>query len=221
MSEKENSIIPSYATAIFNPDLAVITEDWIEFELDELIESSELVDVAEKIPLVKTVVSVYKTGKNILDVFKTKKILCFLQSLANENIDEKELEKRKLAFKNNEKWVFKEIETIAIYIEKSSSSKKSVIQAKLYAALLRSEIEYKEFVEFMCLADMLIVDDLDMLVHMHIHQDCKNISRVKCNRLQALGLMDKCSLVTFDSLNTDKFIVSDLGHQLCNILNWI
>ena len=98
--------LKNIGASLFNDDLKDVTIDIAEISIDSFLEEDSILN---KIPMVKTVVGVYKTASNIRDMFELKKLFVFLQQFQNGQVDEGELEKRRKAYENNEKWFYKEV----------------------------------------------------------------------------------------------------------------
>ena len=89
---------------------------------------------------------------------EVKKQLRFLRTLSKGSVNQKELNKRRIAYQNKEKWGYREIEQLCLFISRSNDINKSRIQAYLYISLVNKDIDYKDFVEYLQIIDMLLIE---------------------------------------------------------------
>ena len=95
-------IVKSAANTLFNDATKDLSMDIVEMGLDSIIDN----EILKELPFVKTVYTITKTSLAIKEKFLLKKFLNFIKSFNEHNVDEKEIEKRKKAIDNNEKWIY-------------------------------------------------------------------------------------------------------------------
>lgn len=215
---EEKKYIQPFAESVLDKTYDV-SVDFCELGLDAIIESicaSPLPEIVKDIPIVKNVVCLGRVGIDAINTIRLKKQLTFINALRREQCDQKELERRKKALANGDKWIFKEIESLYIYLERCSGYEKARLHAKIYATLLNNEITYDDFYEFLQIIDMLFLEDLDQLKR--IHEQDSNYIESKCCRLLSVGVLNGLISMYPGTSRIDKFEITDIGNKLYSVL---
>ena len=149
----DSNISDSMAKSIFNNEIIQnMTDETFDKILDGI--GFTVPDILRDIPVFKYVVSLYSLSSDIIKCMEVKRQLRFLRELSKCSVNQKELNKRRIAYQNKEKWVYREIEQLCLFISRSNDVNKSQIQAYLYISLVNKDIEYKDFVEYLQVVDM-------------------------------------------------------------------
>lgn len=170
-----------------------LSMDIVEIGLDSVIEN----EILKELPFVKTVYAIAETSLAIREKFLLKKFLNFIKSFNEYDVDEKEIDKRKIAIKNNEKWIYKEIEFLIIYLDDMDSVRKSKLLAKLYNEYLNKNINWERFCQFTEITNRLFSYDIDRIIEFYNYsspESNKGLSYfdlTSYSRLVGLGLMEK------------------------------
>lgn len=143
------NIIYEIEKTIFDDPLSDLAIDYLDIGLDMILDS----EIIEAIPVVKTFVSLYKGTMSIKERFFAKKLMIFASEIYSGQVSEEEIEKRKIAIKNNEKWVKKEIENIVIFLDKFDFAYKAKLLAKLYILFLNKKVGLERYINMISIID--------------------------------------------------------------------
>lgn len=190
------NISDSMAESIFNNE---IIQNMTDEAFDNILDTIGFVvpDIIRDIPIFKYTVSIYSLANDIIKRVELKKQFRFLRELSKGNINQKELNERRIAYVNKKKWVYREIEQLCLFISRSNDVNKSQIQAYLYISLVNKDIEYKDFVEYLQIIDMMFIEDVKELIDIFEQGKNHKYDYARCFRLQALGMLtggDNCLL---------------------------
>lgn len=188
------NIIDSAANTIFNDEVKDLSMDILEVCIDTILDN----DILKELPFVKTVHAVAKTSISIKERFLVKKFLYFINGFQSHTIEQKEVDKRKLAIKNNEKWIYKEIEYIVIYLDNIDSTTKSKLLGILYNEYLNGKFDWEKFCQLIEIVNKMLSYDIPLFVEFYKHCTStldKNkgfyYDLTSYSRLTGLGLIEK------------------------------
>ena len=193
-------------------------------------------EVLKNIPIVKTVGALAKVSLAIRDKHLLKKLLFFVETLNQGNAKPEEIEKRKKAAQNNEKWLRKEIELITIHIDRLDELEKAQLTAAFYIEYLNQNISWIQYREYLAIIERVFFQDFIQLLNIYdavlqnekvkeyIEQGfdggvvTKMISELNCDRLIAVGLVQvKRTPVLNGNMLTD-YNLTGLGLKLAEVL---
>ena len=150
-------------------------------------------------------------------------------------MDEDALKKRKEAYRNKEKWFFREVENLVVYMSKFTSITKAKLQAEIYMDYLNGNITWERYMEsldvllhlFLCDVPHLLeiyraeVDaalDYDDIVDFHTKIKTE-FKAIECKRLMAIGLLHQLHPMSFGFSLDNYFITSDTGRYFCDVIS--
>ncbi len=187
-------IVKSAANTLFNDATKTLSMDIVEMGLDSVIDD----EVLKELPFVKTVYAVAKTSLAIKEKFLLKKFLNFIKLFNEHDVDEKEIVKRKKAIEKNEKWIYREIEILMIFLDNMDSVKKSKLLAILYGEYINRNIDWERFCQYIEIANRLFSYDIELLVEFYRYSTNSMqkgngfyYDLTSYSRLSGLGLMEK------------------------------
>lgn len=196
--------------------------DYTELGIDSFINDGVLKDI----PIVKTIVSVLKIGKNVHDRNLLKQSLNFIKEFNNGNIDEEKLQNYKIEIEKNTKKCEKELERVLLLLNNFIDVQKSIILAKLFRAYINEQINWNEFCEFSEIINRLFIQDIQILKGIkdkNIDIMSNREDEFRIERLYSLGLIGlSFNPVTYDDLKNGHINsgrnISPLGRKLCEII---
>lgn len=147
MEQKE---IEKIAEEIINPNLD-LSIDYGEIALDEFLGEG----ILKEVPVVKTLISLIKTGIAIRERFFIKKFLVFLTELHSKSLPKQTLEDFKTKFESNQNYREKITEQVLIHIESLNSIKKARILACLFNSHIDGHYDWNRFVDLALALDKL------------------------------------------------------------------
>ena len=104
----------------------------------------------------------------------------------------------------------------------------------MYRDLLNEDINYGEYEEYLTILDQLFIGDLSYLLEVisfifNNKEDCfdyekiddisTHFDKVKCARLQSLGLLEGIITSRVGSSTIDRYFPTDQGHYMYSVLN--
>lgn len=144
-----SDIIYELEKSIFEKPIDDLTIDYLDIGLDMITDNQ----IIKNIPVVKTLFTFFKAGMSIKDRFFAKKLLIFANQIYAGNPSDIEIQKRKKAIKNHEKWIEKEIEEIVLFIDKFDFAYKAQMLAKLYVSFINGIISYDKYLNLLPIID--------------------------------------------------------------------
>lgn len=162
--------------------------DYIEIGIDSFIND----EILKEIPIVKSIVSVLKIGKNIHDRNLLKQTLTFINEFNKNNISKEKLNKYRESIENNNKKCEEELGRVLLLLNSYVDKEKSTMLARLFKAYINMEINWNKFCEYSEIINRLFIQDLDLLKKIYYSQvndtsDRNDIYRVE--RLNSLGII--------------------------------
>lgn len=207
---EENALSTSLFESIRDNVLPPLA-DFAESGLDAITEDETL----KSIPVISTVISVFKIGKSIKERFTLKKFAAFLEEIRNETCDEEKREKYYRKFQDNKRERNKELEYLLILIDRYLSTDKAIMLAKLYLAFLDDTIMWQELASYAEILDRILPIDYGVLV-----SDTQRTITIRNNvadqvlRLVSLGLFCEDSNGSpFVEYGDGGFAVTDFSMQ--------
>lgn len=155
--------VDSIMKSLFTEELVSAGIDIAEVSIDDLIESEEL----KKIPIVNTVYGLAKTSLAIRDRFLLKKLLIFIKDLDQGNAKTEEIEKRRKAAENNEKWFKKEVEFITIHLDRLDELEKTRITSFFYIEYINQRISFSQYREYLAIIERVFFQDFMQLLDIY------------------------------------------------------
>lgn len=227
---KELTIRP-FTEVLLSDEIKDIGIDVSELLLDLTLDG---IPVLKDIPMLKTFLAAGQTAKNIQAWAEWKNQLAFLTQLKAGNVDEKGLKKRNKAFQNKEKWIFREVEALVVYMAKYTSTEKAKLQAELYKDFINGVITQNQFNEGLDVLLHLFMSDIPHLLE--IYQAEKEVGLTEsdfddfsekihtkfdatiCRRLMASGLLHQLHPMSYGFSMDNYFVTSDTGKYFCEII---
>ena len=134
--------------------------DLVEIGLDAIMEN----ELLKSVPILRTVISLYKIGDSILERHNLKKLAMFLDEINNGIGDEQKREDYQQKFRSNEKYRNQQIEYLLLLINRYIGYEKPKMLAKLYLAYLDKTISWNEVVAYSTIIDTLLPEDITFLL---------------------------------------------------------
>lgn len=218
--------------SVFLDEFTSLGIDIAEMGIDSLLDS----EVLKNIPIVKSVGAIAKVSLAIRDKYLLKKLLIFIESLNKGNAKPEEIEKRKEAANNNEKWLRKEIELITIHIDRLDELEKAQLTAAFYIEYINQNISWIQYREYLAIIERVFFQDFIQLLDIYnavlqndkvkeyIEQGfdggvvSKMISELNCDRLIAVGLVQAKRTPVLNGNMLIDYNLTGLGLKLAEVL---
>lgn len=231
----ELDLIKPFEETIYKEGIEEVTIDFAEMTLDELTKLvfKDVSDTILDFPIINWAAALGKTGWSISKAASLRKQLVFIQNLRSGTIDLKAIEKRRIAINKHEKWIEKEIETSVIFLERYTNVRKAIYQARMYRDLLNGIITFEEYEEYISILDQMIIGDLgyllDVITYIVENEDdlnnpeklnevSKRFHKIRCGRLESLGLLRGIITSRVGSSTVDRYIPTEQGYYLYTVI---
>ena len=188
-------------------DLSGVSADYLELGLDSILDDGLLKDI----PVVNSIISLYKTGVNLRERFLIKKLLVFLTSLSDTAIED-----RIEFIRKHEKESAKIGEELIILLDRLDHVNKPEYVAKLFKHYLNEEISLIIYRRLCQIIDKCFIEDLKFLKE---NEGSEIVTGIEALGLANNGLAVRASFDggTFDEVNynprTD-YRINELGKLL-------
>lgn len=183
----ENGIVEVTAESIISYNLESII-DFTEIGLDNLLDDS----VLKEIPIVKTAVSIAKTGFAIREKHMLKKTLIFINQLNTNGLNDEIYEEYKEKLKSKDKILYRELENALIIIDRFIDANKSKILANLFYNCIHKKITWDDFQELSIIVDNIFISDLSEMRNIYDKRELTMndiINQISFNRLKTQNLV--------------------------------
>ena len=136
--------LPRALSDSLNENITSLATDTLEIGIDAFLEDG----VGKDIPLLSTVVGLYKIGKSVNELYLLKKLEIFVIAMNDGIANQEDIDKHKSIILSNPKQRSKEIEFLLILINRYINENKPILLAKIYLAYLNSIIKWDNVIVF-------------------------------------------------------------------------
>ena len=143
----------TYIEKFKSSELVDLGNDVAEIAIDSILDEGLL----KELPVIKTVFTLYKTGKSVKDQFTLRKILSFLNGC--NGLSREEVEKFIHSFEDEEKSKEFGMQLLLI-IDKTDDIKKTELIGKLFLLLLKKKFELKFYLRLCYMLNKCFYDDI-------------------------------------------------------------
>ncbi|MFQ9516031.1 MAG: hypothetical protein ACLRZ9_09410 [Eubacterium sp.] len=203
-----SDLVSEIEKSFFDKPITDLTIDYMDIGLDMITNSK----IIENIPVVKTFVDMVKTGMSIKDKFLAKKLMIFAAQIYNGDIPDEEIEKRRKAIINQEKWVKKEVEEIIVFLDKFDFSYKALMMGKLYVSFVNGIISSDKYLNMLAIIDKWQKYDSDTLETIYKAYKNKTLNIANGER-DYVVLIDNASKQRLESLG-----ILNIKREVINLL---
>lgn len=153
----------SFKDTIKNSDLRNISANLCEVGVDQFIEPG----VLQQIPIISTILGVYKTVTNIKDYLFLKKIYTFLFEIQSVTVDQRSKMIDQIESGNGDKMYG---EKLLFIIDSCQNCDDTKYIAKLFAAYLKEEITLEDFQSGATIIRNTFIDDLKYFLETEVDE---------------------------------------------------
>ena len=150
-------------------------------------------EIIKQIPVVASIVKFGKVALTIRERYLIKKLVTFIESINNGDIEPDVLENHKQMLENNSEKLNKELEKVMILIDRQLEIDKTKILAELYKSYISRKLQWSDFLYFSEILEGLFMIDLQQLKLIYeteFIEKNKTLQAICMSRLQALGLVE-------------------------------
>jgi hypothetical protein len=116
-------------------------------------------EITSEIPILRTLVAIVRTTKSVSTALLTRKVVRFLSQLQDVKAEEREAFLRKLEGPDRERIIGE----LVLVLERHETLRKSEIQGKLFAGLIKGELTNREYFDLTHATLAVNVQSLDAL----------------------------------------------------------
>lgn len=163
---------------LFHSDAADILQDSTEVILDSLLSDG----IVKEIPIIQTVMNIWKTVSTVQNALLIKKIVAFLVEFEKTTQAERDAFIHKV--ENDSKYEREIGETIITLLDRYDDHlEKPIILAKLFCAYVREEINYDSFLWLATAVERSFILDLRIMLNIYAgkHPPQEQITKAKRN----------------------------------------
>lgn len=218
MEGNTEELVVSFENSI-STDICDMVGDLAEVGLDAIMDDGILKDI----PIISTVVGLYRIGHTIRERHEIKKLALFVAELNKGCTDESKRKQLIEKLNSDTRKSKQEMEYILVVLDSYLEYEKSQMLAKLYIVYLEETITWAEFVEYASMVKQLIPGDKELLKinhHVRKQSQCRDLLR-----LTALGLMYEQDSPNFpdgdnSTIKDDdtSFTVTEFGKKFAEIV---
>ena len=228
----EDNLIKDFAGAIFSKGKELIPAATSIIELGSQLKQSDHPSGIS--PYFSAVSKIYAASTCVRELFEIRNQVVFLNSIRRGNMELEGFAKRQEALRQGEKWIYHEVERMAVYLSRNTDTFKAKLQAQLYLEYIGGTITQDRFHECLDIIDQLILHDKDHLLEIREYEEREGISisepesflkkkefnykRAECHRLSALGLVVPMSGFSFAIPAPQHYALTELGRYICDII---
>jgi hypothetical protein len=232
MMNNKSDVADSFKDSLFKDPLTDLTKELSEVSLDKLIADSTL----REIPVIGSLLNLYKVSTGIRELFTIKKIIRFLFQQKGVSVEEKEKFLQKLS--DNRGYSDNVFEKLLILLERLDDIEKSKVVGNLFKALVKNKISKEDFFKLCFVVDNSFIDEIrsfcypDIILSLNrsdiwdFYQQSPKFrsSRVNESHFASFGLMEgkiKVSDTRKRAIGGDleyylDYSITDIGRKLIN-----
>ncbi|KOY87380.1 hypothetical protein AD998_15615 [bacterium 336/3] len=186
-------------------DLKDVTKDITESGIDLLIKN----EILKEIPIIKSIVGVFKLGISIKDMFFLKKLLRFLNEINDTTLEERANIINKI--EQNPQYTHNLGENLILLIDKLDDLDKANIIGKLFKSVLEQRIDIITFQRICHAVNGIFIHDI---YELHKLWKGENIVHDIKNNLFIYGFMKRKSFGQVALDGSNEFEINSLGKIL-------
>ena len=208
----ELEIMDSWMETIAESNVGDLLIDLSEVGLDNIVDN----ELVKEVPVIKTVVSVYKLGHTLRERSYVRKLAGFLNEISKGTVDNDKKEEYLRRITKNKAIFQHELEYVLVLLDRFISEDKSKLLGRLYVARINEQIN-----------DRLFIGDFECL-HRDImeNKNRNEFENSSLQRLQGLGLVKPCEKASGYDINGNPllfqqdgtYVFTTFGENLYDIL---
>ncbi|ACD23273.1 hypothetical protein FDE76_01610 [Clostridium botulinum] len=183
-----DELIPSFKKSLFDESID-IGSDLMELPIDLITEN----EVIKDIPVVGTIVKLGKAAITIRERHLIKKLVAFIESVNNDDVESDVLEKHKQMLEANPKQLNKELEGVLILVDRQLEIEKTKILAELYKSYISKKMAWSDFIYLSEILEKFFLRDVNQLEliceNKYVEED-NIVSKLSMFRLESIGLVE-------------------------------
>jgi hypothetical protein len=154
----ESKLNQSFNDSLLAPGLNELAKDISEVSLDRIIEDPTF----REVPLIGTLLNVYKVAVGIRGAFIVKKVAKFLFRLREISVEDRREFLNKL--QKDEKYKGQVVEKLLLILDRLDEEDKAEVLGNLFKAAIEGKISVDEFLRLSVIVDKIYLKDLKALV---------------------------------------------------------
>lgn len=153
-----SELIPSLKKSLFDKTVD-LSSDLLEIPIDALIDN----DIIKEIPVVGSIVKLGKAAVTIKEAHTIKKLVAFIESVNNGDVEPDVLEKHKQMLETNTKKLNSELEMVLILVDRQLEIEKTKILSELYKAYISEKMAWSDFLYLSEILEKFFLRDVHAL----------------------------------------------------------
>lgn len=174
------------------------------------------------VPLISTVVSLYKIGNSIRERSYLKKLAVFIDELNRGIVSEEEQQLHIQKFCEDKKNRERELEYIVLLIDRQLEYTKASLLAKFYLHYLNEKITWDDFCIYAGIIDKVLIADIDCIKEIYdkvmiASYDIKVNGKDSIMRISSLGILRANLGLAYDKCVEYEYFVTERGKEFGKI----
>jgi len=202
--EYQRSVNDTFLSTIAHSELRGVTTDLAEVAIDMFLKDGILKDI----PIIGTIIGVYKGSMAIRDHIFLKKILHFLSAI--KDVPAKVREEMFVKLEKQGYNRYSVGETLLLILDKVDNYNKARLLGLLLKSLAASLIDYSDFERFSSILANVFIQDL-----LHLPKYTAELKTNTGNHLEAHSLIMRKSIWVDDYAEEYTYQLSHLGERFC------
>ncbi|MEW9936880.1 hypothetical protein [Clostridium butyricum] len=183
-----DELIPSFKKSLFDKSIDIST-DLIELPIDLITEN----EVIKEIPVVGTIVKLGNAAITIRERHLIKKLVVFIESVNNGDVEQDVLEKHKQMLETNPKKLSTELESVLILVDRQLELEKTKILSELYKAYISTKMGWEDFIYLSEILEKFFLRDvyeLQLICENKYAKEDSAVNKLSRFRLESIGLVE-------------------------------
>jgi len=177
---KEKDLGTSLIETLGKSELGKIVPDYLDIGLDSQLAEG----IFRELPIVRSMLAIYKTSLNIRDLILLKKIILFIKEV--NNINEKERQKFLNKMSENKNYQRRVGEQLLLYLDRLDEIEKAPLLAKIFGEYIEGTIDQQQMKRLASGLDRALLADIIALKKFMI--DKQPLARENFYGLEGVGL---------------------------------
>ncbi len=213
---KDNNDIDDRMIHAVSSDLSGVTVEYAEMALDHVVDK-----VADDIPVIKTIVGLWKAGRTVRDAFLIKKILTFLYEIKDTTMEDRQKFIDQLG---NAKYQEHVGEQIIIYLDRLDHITKAKLMARAIKLAIKKECDTETVLRLWSAIeriDILNIESIRSIYQEDFYNKPNRFRSVICQNIAMAGLLTMSVYVDAATGDEDlvDYLTNDLGKIFLRLLD--
>ena len=186
ITNKPQTLSDPWLETLKKSDLGDLLVDLFDSGLDAITNNVFI----QRIPILKSVVTVFKLGNSVRERAHLKKLEVFIYEINSGAVDEKKKEQYLDRMSKNKRAAERELEYILMLLDRMIAEEKAQFLARLYIAYINEDIDWNMFCQLSEIIDRFLHGDTECMNNSILKNSNRSeIENCAIQRLQSMGIV--------------------------------